>query len=224
MKEPVITHNTISDFYRSINLPCDQELDFSIHSLADIHKSFPFRSPVFRTNYYSFVFIKDGYGSYTTDNLTFNTQPGTIYFTNPGHLKAFTMRQLTEAYIITFTEAFLKENIHPNIFAEFPFLLAETVPPSDLSENDFAPFENLYLQVFSEFHSESPYKYRIIGNLFVVILLKIKQLVWSDYNPIAEGDRGSLIVKRFKEHLEKHYRRLDEHTESYLFQVQDYAR
>jgi AraC-like DNA-binding protein len=131
---------------------------------------------------------------------------------------------MKELYLITLSESFLKENVHPEIFEEFPFLLAETVRPRTLDTNTFAEFEKLYLQIDKEYQGTSPYKNRIIGNLFVVILLKIKEYFWSDYNPIYEGNRSSQIVKTFKENLEKHFRDLADGREQSLFQVQDYAR
>lgn len=219
----LIVYNTLSDLYKALNLPIEQETDFTIHYLPDIHKTMPYKSPTFRANYYSFVFVKDGSGTYTTDEQTFPTAPGTIYFTNPGHIKAFEMKTLNEAYIITLTEAFLKEQVHPDIFEEFPFLLAETVPPNTLPPAGFAEFESLYLQIYKEYHSDSPYKYRIIGNLFVVLLLKIKEKFWRTFNPIDEGDRNSQIVQQFKRSLERHYRKLAAGEAKYAFQVQDYA-
>ncbi|MBV6646074.1 MAG: helix-turn-helix transcriptional regulator [Cyclobacteriaceae bacterium] len=216
-------HHSISDLYRSLNIPVEQEVDFTIHSLLDLHQKIPFRSPTFRTDYYSFVFIKDGSGSYTTDNKTFRTTSGTIYFTNPGHLKSFEITSLREAYIITFTESFLKEQIHPNVFEEFPFLLAETVEPATLPLGEFKIYEQLYLQIKSEFENSSPYKYKVIGNLFVVLLLRIKERFWREYDPLKEGGRSSDIVRQFLKSLEKQYRNLTIGQRNTLWQVQDYA-
>jgi AraC family transcriptional regulator, transcriptional activator of pobA len=218
---------TLQDFYKSFGLPIEPieaSGDFNIHNLYDVHKELPYRSGVFRTNYFSFVFVKNAVGSYTTDDQVFLTEPGTIYFTNPGHLKAFEHFRLEESYIITLSESFLKENVHPDIFDEFPFLLAETVPPKTLKPEAFAEFETLYLQILKESRSGSGYKFKIIGSLFVVLLLKIKEYFWNGYNPIYEGDRSSQIVKNFKQMLEKHYRDLAEGKETAQFQVQDYAR
>ena len=219
----LIVHNSIADLYRALNLPIEQDMDFTIHSLKEIHPEVPFTSPTFRANYYSFVFVKDGRGTYTTDQQVFPTEPGTIYFTNPGHIKAFDLQELNEAHIITLTEAFLKENVHQDVFEEFPFLLAETVPPSVLEPKAFAEFETLYLQIKKEYEEGSPYKNRILGNLFVVLLLKIKDKFWTNYNPIEEGDRSSQIVKAFKQDLERHFRQLSEGELEYHYQVQDYA-
>lgn len=219
----IILHHNISDLYKSLNIPLEQDIDFAIHFLPAIHKTIPFRSPFFRTEYFSFVFVKEGRGSYTTDAHTFSTQPRTIYFTNPGHIKAFEMDELKDAYIITLTEAFLRENVHADIFHEFPFLLAEMVPPKVLTVEEFAEFETLYLQIFQEFNKQSAFRNKILGNLFVVLLLKIKEKFWLSYNPMAEGYGGSQIVRSFKKLLEQHFTELASGKKEYLYQVQDYA-
>lgn len=217
-------HHNIADLYKSLNLPIEQEIDFTIHFLPDIHAELPFKSPVFRAEYFSFVFIKDGLGNYTLDDKVFPFEAQTIYFTNPGHIKSFDIQASKDAYIITLTESFLRENVHIDIFEEFPFLLAETVPPKKLSKEDFAEFEILYKQIFNEFQKQSFYKKRILGNLFVVLLLKIKESFWQNYNPIEDGDRNSKIVKSFKLLLERNFKKVTSHVGSYTpFQVQDYA-
>lgn len=216
----------IRDQYINFGLPVDgidERTDFAIHNLKDVHHSVPYASPVFRPGFFSFVFVKDAYGKYTTDDLAFDTVPGTIYFTNPGHFKSYHWRQINEVYVVTLSESFLKENVHPDIFEEFPFLLAETVQPRVLNPEAFAEFEQLYLQINREYLSNSPYRNRLIGNLFVVLLLKIKEYFWKDYNPIYEGNRSSQIVKNFKMMLEKHYRDLNRGIVEQAFRVQDYA-
>ena len=183
--------------------PIDQELDFTVHFLPDLHQTLPFRSPTFRAEYFSFVFIKQGAGFYTIDEHRFPYASQTVYFTNPGHIKSFEIETSEDAFIITLTETFLRENVHPDIFEEFPFLLAEIVPPRQLSESAYEAFEVIYKQLWTEFRGDSPYKGRILGNLFVVLLLKIKESFWEAYDPLAEGSRDSQIVKSFKKHLER---------------------
>lgn len=226
-EEKIIFYETLQDSYKAFGLPVapiDATGDFNIHNLVDIHKDLPYKSLPFRANYFSFVFVKDGVGSYTTDDQVFPTEPGTIYFTNPGHIKAFEHFKINDVCIITLSESFLKENVHPDIFDEFPFLLAETVPPRTLNPETFAEFETLYKQILRESRANSRYKYKIIGNLFVVLLLKIKEYFWNEYNPIYEGNRSSQIVKTFKRTLEKHYRDLADGKATALYQAQDYAR
>lgn len=227
MKEPEkLIFNTLKEQYIYFGLPdelIDEKTDFAIHNLKEIHADLPYHSPVFRPNFFSFVFVKDGSGKYTTDELVFDTVPGTIYFTNPGHYKSYNWQRIGEIYLITLSESFLKENVHPDIFEEFPFLLAETVQPRVLSPDAFSEFEQLYLQILKEYQSAGTYRNRVIGTLFVVVLLKVKEYFWKDYNPIYEGNRSSQIVKEFKRMLEKHYRDLGAGSMEKAYRVQDYA-
>jgi len=82
----------------------------------------------------------------------------------------------------------------------------------------------LYKQIFDEFEKPSVYKNKILGNLFVVLLLKLKEEFWLDYNPIIEGNRNSQIVKSFKQLLESEFRKVIEkqHNDNKL-QVQHFA-
>ena len=113
-----------------------------------------------------------------------------------------------EAYIITLTESFLRDHVHTEIYGEFPFLLAEKVPPHQLSAGTFEDFDLLYQQILLEFKSNSRFKKKIIGNLVMVLLLKIKEKFWSKYNPIEEGNRDSQIVKSFKRLLETEFKKI----------------
>jgi AraC family transcriptional activator of pobA len=224
--EKILVFNSIKELYQYLNLPVDKiddKTEFAIHNLKDIHADLPYRSPLFRINYFSFLFVKNAIGRYSTDEQYFDTRPGTIYFTNPGHYKSFAWDKIDDVYQINLSESFLKENVHPQIFDEFSFLLAEIVPPRTLKPEVFAEFEQLYLQILKEYLSNSRYRNRLIGNLFVVLLLKIKEYFWEDYNPIYEGNRSSQIVKNFKMLLEKHYRDLSKGLVEKAFRVQDYA-
>lgn len=213
----------VVDLYNALDIPIEQDSQFSMDNLLKLHKSIPYKSPVFRTNYFSFIFVKNGKGNYTTDDQTFEYGPRTIYFTNPGHIKAFEFYELEEAYLITFSEEFLKTNIHQDIFTEFPFLLSETVPPQRPNKKEYAEIEKLYLQILSEYKDSSVYKNKIIGSLLVALLLKIKALFWQNYYPLQENGTSSKIVRVFKENLEKQYKDLAENRTDKIFQPHHYA-
>ncbi len=221
--EELVVYDTISDLYQALGFPVTQDLDFSIHSLSEIHKEVPFKSPLFRAEYFSFVFIKNAQGQYTSGTRKFGFRPYTIYFTNPGHVKAFEIDEMNEAYIITMTESFLRKNVHPDIFNEFPYLLAETFEPWYLEETEYLEFESIYHQIYQEYKKESLYKSKILGNLFVVMLLKIKEKFCTNYCAITEGGRNSEIVKHFKKALESQFSGLTGSNDVYGTHLQDYA-
>lgn len=220
----VIVHHSISDLYKTLGLSFENEIDFTVMSIPDIHPQIPFKSPQLRADYFSFILTKDGSGTYFLDENKFPYNSHTFYFTNPGHLKSYELTEAKEAFIITLTEKFLSENVHLEIFGEFPFLLAEIVPPIELSRSDFEELEVLYHQMINEFEKDSEYKDKILGKLFSILLLKIKEKFWSDYNPIEEGSRNSQIVKSFKQQLELKFKGiLDGKQSKGKLQVQDIA-
>ena len=220
----ILTHHSISDLYHTLGMPCEQEIDFTVLSIPDIHPQIPFESPVLKADYFSFILTKEGSGVYYLDDNRFPFGPGSFYFTNPGHIKSYELFESKEAYIITLTENFLRENVHAEIYEEFPFLLAEIVPPITLSKKAFGEFDTLYKQILSEFEKSSVYMNKILGNLFVVLLLKLKEEFWLDYNPIDEGNRNSQIVKSFKKLLESEFRmEIEKEDNNNRLQVPDFA-
>jgi AraC family transcriptional regulator, transcriptional activator of pobA len=198
----LLLHHNISDLYKTLGLPVEHQIDFTIHSIPEIHPHIPFKSTSLRADYFSFILTKQGSGIYYLDDNKFTFGPRSIYFTNPGHLKSYELNESVEAYIFMLTEKFLHEHVQSDIYIEFPFLLAEIVPPKGLSETDLHEFEKLYLQILTEFKKDSIYRNKIIGNLFLILLLKIKEKFWLNYNPIEEGNRSSEIVRSFKRLLE----------------------
>lgn len=223
MTDDIQIYDSMADFYRSIGGVMDQEVDFTAHRLETIHGDAPMKSPLFRANYYSIVMIRRGRGRYLIDDHAYDTGPGTLYFTNPGHVKGFEIHEPSEGYVITFAESFLKRYVHEAIFDEFPFLIAEVVPPQILDGAAFATFDALGAQLLGEFERRSRYRFKILGSLMVVLLLRIKEAFWDGYDPMDEADSGSQIVRRFKRHLEAHFRDLAAGEIREIFQVQDFA-
>jgi AraC family transcriptional regulator, transcriptional activator of pobA len=223
MPEPIVTYQSMAEFYGSLGGQLEQETEFTIHPLQEVHANVPFKSPLFRTNYYSIVLIRKGKGLYLLDEHTYETKPQTIYFNNPGHIKGFEVFQLVHGYVITFSEAFLKQYIHEQSFDEFPFLIAEVVPPQYPELDIFQDFDRLGTALLEQYQSTSTHKFKIIGHLLAVMLYKIKENFWSDYNPCQESSGASRIVTLFKQNLEAHFRDLAAEKIDILYQVQDYA-
>ncbi|MEM7761590.1 MAG: AraC family transcriptional regulator [Cyanobacteria bacterium P01_A01_bin.40] len=226
MPEPnseIALYNSMTEFYASMGGTLEQDVDFTIHRLEEVHGDIPIKSPLFRANYYSIIIISSGKGRYIIDRHTYETKPGTIYFTNPGHVKGFEINELTTGFVITFAESFLKQYVREDIFNEFPFLIAEVAPPQYPDWEIFQGFHTLGNQLIGEYQSNSAYKFKIAGSLMVVLLLKIKERFWQTYNPLNESDSSSQIVITFKRNLEQHFRDLSAGNLDSLYQVQDYA-
>lgn len=226
MSRKEIIPETLYELYRTLGLQLDlldPRDEFTIHNVRDLLPELPFTSPRFRPNYFNFLFLKNAYGRCMIDELEYELEPGTIYFTNPGCYRTFGWRSIEDAWLITFNESYLKEYVHPDIYKEFPFLLTEKLLPLQVGTGQFGEYERWCLQLYDEQHGDSPFRKKIVGSLFVVLLLKLKARFYSDYNPIYEGNRGSQIVKSFRRHLEQHFRDLVSGKADKIFRAGDYA-
>ncbi|VXA91846.1 AraC-type DNA-binding protein [Flavobacterium sp. 9AF] len=226
MRSENIIVEDLRELYESIGLPLnkiDSSSGFTIHFLQDTFKNLPYKSKSFRPNYFSFLFIDNAYGKYTIDDKVFEVNPKTVYFTNPGNYRIFQWEKITDVCLITFDEAYLKKHVHADVYNNFSFLLTETVEPRTLSEIEFNHIKELYKLIHKEYLLESPFKNEIIGSLMVVLLLKIKEYFFQNYNPIYEGNRSSQIVKTFKRNLENHFKALRKGNQEKQLRVQDYA-
>ncbi|OGX90038.1 helix-turn-helix domain-containing protein [Hymenobacter coccineus] len=219
-------YQTLHEQYQDLGWPVAlmaAQPDFTVFNLADLHQPLPFTAPLSRLNFFVFVFVKSARGRYVVDEQQFSLWPGTVYFTNPGHFRAFEYQALEEVYLVTLSEDFLRAHVHPAVFEEFPFLLAETFPALTVPPAVFAEFERLYLQLHREYVSRSPFRQRLMGHLLLALLLKLNEHFGLDYSPIYEGNRSSDIVRGFKRLLEQHYRDLAAGRAEQAFRVQDYA-
>lgn len=217
---------SLHELYEHLGLPLqttDVSEGFTIHNLKDTGFDLPYESPLFRPDYFSFLFVKNGSGKYTIDEHSFEVVPKSVYFTNPSNYRTFSWQTIEDIYLITFDEAFLKKYIGNNVFEEFPFLLTETINPKIADADFYASADHLFGYIQQEFLRKSDDKHKIIGHLLGVLLYRIKEYFWKDYNPIYEGNRSSQIVKTFKQTLEKHYRDLAAEKTTTIFRVQDYA-
>nr|WP_199082105.1 hypothetical protein [Pedobacter sp. ASV19] len=198
-KEFKLFHD-IKELYEHLNLPTSdihEESDFVIQDLKDVHSKLPYSSGLFRPDFFSFVFVKDSFGSFKTDTLSLAAIPGSVYFAKPRQLRSYIWTKINHASLITVNEKFLKDNVDKNIFREFPFLLTETVGYKVLDQKDYVDFEILYEQIHKEYRSENPYRKRVIGRLFIVLLLRLKDHFWKDL-PELKTNQEPKIVSLFK--------------------------
>lgn len=219
----IVEYNSLKDFLRAIDIEADQEAEMVIHRIEKVTPPAPYQSPVFRANYFTFVLLKAGHSTYTLDQQTYPARARTLYFTNPGHLKAFHAIESIEGVLISFSEGFLKSHISPDIFQGFPFLLAETVPPQDLSPELFGELWECSEKILLEQESTASSRLDIMASYFRIFLLKVREELYRNYNPLQEGDRNSEIVRQFKIRLEQHFRQLAAADHPQLPQVSDFA-
>lgn len=220
----LVVYNEIESFFEALGKPIVSNASFTIHSLPDLFSTIPYQSNKFKTEYFSFVFIKRGSGSYWVDDKKFLVSDHSIYFTNPGHVKSFYVDTCDEAYMINVTEQFLKDYLGINIFYDYPFLLAEVLPAATISEALYSQIENYYKQIEWELHEHKSSVNHVVAYLMAIIFSKLKTNIWQHYSAKEEGERNSQIVGNFKRILDTFFKmKPDFSCENPAPKLQDFA-
>jgi AraC family transcriptional regulator, transcriptional activator of pobA len=219
-----ILHQTLQDFFKRIGLPLHQHQELTVHKLDGLHGDKPMTSPLFRTNYHSFLLITGGKSEYTIDGLTFELGKGAFYFTNPGHLKSFQITEPLEGYMLTFTEAFVRQYFIGDFFQLFPFLIEETVPVMYLQEQQTEGLANIWYQMLIEFDGNSAFKNAILVNLLSILLFKTKELLQTRKAKSSTlPNRAGELVNAFKVILNDNFKSLAEEKMTHILSVKEIA-
>jgi AraC-like DNA-binding protein len=202
-----ITYAQVSDFYRSLGLVSTQAADITINDLAGLHGPGPVKTPPFRTNYFTFLFITGGGGRYAVDHHEFELVPPVFYFTSPGQLKSFEITQPWEGFMLTVSYDFLRAHGRGEPDQEFPFLLAAATPPLHLEPAMQERIAGLCQLMAREYAGASPLKDAILGNLLGSFLLYVKELLQDPRLHISARNRPEAIVAQFYRVLGEQFRR-----------------
>ena len=216
-------YNTISEFFKAIHLTIDQDFDFTIHSLHGLHGEPPMSSPYFRTNYHVFILFETGKGHYTIDEHWFPLKPFSYYFTNPGHLKSFTIEEEQTGYMLTFSNSFLNENHPATMELDFPFLFDEPVPVMHLTQFAFFRLRDICDIMIKEYQGNSPFKKKIIANQLISLLFQTRELLQTFKYKIQPINRPAEIAKLFRAALTRNFLDYLKNKGSSLWNTQDYA-
>jgi AraC family transcriptional regulator, transcriptional activator of pobA len=199
---------TLQDFFKSIGLPLEQDFEMTVHQLKGLHGDGKKQSPLFRTDYFSFLLITKGKSSYVIDQQAFDLSAGSFYFTLPGHLKSFQIEMPLEGYIVTFTENFLKQNFKGDLFQLFPFLLNESTPVMRLNDSIISELSLMFEAMIKEYKSDSAFKQDILANHLSILLFKTKELLQSHQVNIKSSSKSMELVNQFKTLLNENFKNL----------------
>ncbi|MEO1050158.1 MAG: AraC family transcriptional regulator [Bacteroidota bacterium] len=216
-------YQTLADFFRSIGLSLETNEEMTVLDLDGLHGEDPIQSPSFRTNYYSFLLIETGSGSYKIDEHEFELTPLSFYFTTPGHLKSFNIEQPWTGYMITFTESFFHKFYHGEMTHDFPFLVNETVPVMQLTRDKFDELKENIRVMKMNYDQFSPYKYQIVIGHLSAFLFKTKELLLTHRISIAGNTRSIQIFNEFRQLVDRNMRDIMARKADNIKLVKEYA-
>ncbi|UFH57262.1 AraC family transcriptional regulator [Spirosoma sp. KNUC1025] len=194
--------------------------------VADLKDSFtelPHRSVFFRPNHYTFLLCRSGRAEFVSNDTSLAIEPGTVLICKPGQYRSWVWYEIKSAYMIAFTETFLKTSIQTDVFTQFPFLVSEPMHPSIFPSALVADFGKTCQEMKKEFATKTACRTQILGSLLMIMLLKVKDALRNEPHPVYGRDKGSLIVHTFKKNLDKHVHDLVAGRTDLQLRVSDFA-
>ncbi len=216
-------YRTLQDFFKSIDLPLQQDFEMTVHQLKGLHGKGKKQSPLFRTDYFSFLLITKGKSSYVIDKQQFALGKGSFYFTLPGHLKSFQIDIPLEGYLVTFTESFLKQNFKGDLFKLFPFLLNESTPVMHLNNDIVLAMAAMFELMIQIYKTEEAFKQEILANHLSILLYKTKALLQSHRVNIKSSSKSMELVNQFKTILNENFKNLLQHKAEKILSIKEIA-
>ena len=161
-----------------------------------------------RHDFYEVLFIRRGSGLHTIDSNSYAVEPPCVFFMSPGQAHKLDLSQDIEGYIFLFAaEFYLLSRTSKNRLLEFPFFftLHQDNPPLYLGGIEQRSFiETLFVNAVAECSRSAEPSEELLRSILDTLLVSCAS-VYGQNQPRLAG-RGHIMVKRFLQLAEEHFR------------------
>jgi AraC family transcriptional regulator, transcriptional activator of pobA len=199
----VKTITTIPDYCKEINIPSPKHPFFDIRKFEDNAKTVNLKQPPFRHEFYAIALKNSG------DNTEVNGKflDSNLFFNSPYQIITWDIKPDWQGWYIIFDREFLGLNPSwQNFIIDFPFFRLDTISPMDLPKDDAKFANNIFQQIFDEYHSDNKDKFLFIQSFTQLLLLITKRYFdKSTVNNETNQDNRTadiLLVSRFQSLVE----------------------
>lgn len=224
VKPQLTTVRKFTDSLVFMNLPVlkyiDRE-DFAIVKIEELGMQLPYQTPVFRPDHYSIIVVPEGSATYLIDDKVFELGPDTILFSRPDVFLSFTWLNVGTAYTITFTKQFLMQ-YWPAGIDEIQKLDSAKGYATGITAEMMKTSEGICHNMYKEAISSAPYKYEVISNHILNLLLLIRQQQYTQGTKTSK-EKNNFYVEAFISHMDENFSKIISGETTVLFSIKDYA-
>ncbi len=216
------TITKIEDYCKEINIPSPIYPFFDIRKFEDNMKTVNARQDSIRHEFYAIALRNSGnnrevHGKFLDSNLFFNS---------PYQIITWDIKPDWTGWYIIFDREFLGLNPNwQNFIIDFPFFSLDKATPMDLPKEDAEFANDVFQQIFDEYHSNNKDKFLFIQNYTQLLLLITKRYFdrLDHDNEDAQENRTAdiLLLSRFQSLVETLM--TNEDTNSEIRQTSFYA-
>lgn len=199
----VKTITTISEYCKEINISSPKYAFFDVRKFEENAKTINLKQPPFRHEFYAIAIRNSGNNKEV--NGTFLDR--NLFFNSPYQIITWDIKPDWQGWYIIFDQEFISLNpLWQNFIIEFPFFRLDKSSPINLS-GGYADFvNNIFKQIYAEYHSSNKDKFSFIQNFTQLLLLIIKRhfddFALNDSTGHDNRTADILLASRFQSLLE----------------------
>ena len=193
------TITTIQEYCKEIKIPSPKHAFFDIRKFEDNAKTVNLKQPPFRHEFYA-VALKNA-GNNTEVNGRF--LDSNLFFNSPYQIITWNITADWQGWYIIFDREFLGLNPSwQNFIIDYPFFRLDKVSFLDLPKVDAKITNNIFQQIFDEYHSDNKDKFLFIQSFTQLLLLITKRYfdksTLNNENNQDNRTADILLVSRFQ--------------------------
>jgi AraC family transcriptional activator of pobA len=224
MKPELTSLKKFKDILVFMNLPVFSYIDsddFAIIKIHDMGLKMPYLTPIFRPSYYTLTILQGGKGTFVVGDHIYELGPQHVFIKQPDVYFSSGWTESPVGYSISFTRAFFKKYC-PNGIDDIPFKNNTNAINYCLNDTDFSKLEKICDEIYDEAISVSNYRYEMISNLLINILLLIKQHQHKSKLKIQD-EKNAAIVASFFKNIDHNFNMLISNKSTDVLRVKEHA-
>lgn len=170
----------------------------------EVHVSrFPIVHEPHAHDFYLLLYVTHGQGSHTIDLITYELQPGSLFFLVPGQVHSWQLPADAQGYILFFSAGFYLQQYAAARLIEYPFFNPAHQPVLHLPPNE-TDILALFRRIYTEEKAQAPNHAAVVrAYLFLVLELASRSYAGALQ---AQTTHGLLQVREFGLLLNQHFR------------------
>jgi len=208
-----------------LNLPFHDYIDNDEFSIVKVHEwnlKFPFQSPTFRSDYYSFTIVTKANGSFTVGDNKFELRPNHVVVTCPDSFFKIDWTDMEKVYNITFKKSFILTYFPGGINNILDFD-AKNGYCCHLPEETMDYFELTCLEIYKVATSDACYKEELMANMVLNLLFLVQLEQKSKINFKKNKEKNNKIIIDFRHNMENNFNELINNNCSVLMRIKEHA-
>ena len=156
-------------------------------------------------DFYLLLYVTHGHGTHTIDLITYDLQPGSLFFLMPGQVHSWSLSADTRGFILFFSEAFYLQQYPASRLAAYPFFSPVNAPVvySVPDENGLLPLlERIYQENTA---AQAASNRDLVVGAYLLLYLELAARLYPHESPSLPA-YGQQHVREFGRLLNEHFR------------------